>query len=70
MKAIKIIVSAWSVAFIIMFFVVLASTEPSDPSRKSSYILLIFVLFSLAVTGVGWLWYRSGEKDHDNDSGA
>ena len=57
-EALMIIASAWSVAFIVLFFVFAAADKPVAPSMADARIHVIFVLFVGAITGVGWLWFR------------
>jgi hypothetical protein len=61
-EMIKIITSAWSVAFIILFFLVAAAPTPTDTSITPIRDWEILVLFALAITGAGWLLARRMER--------
>lgn len=60
-EALKVIASAWSVAFIALFFLSFRPDRNPDP-------IVTLILFALAVTGSGWLWYRSRKKAESNPS--
>lgn len=60
MEAVKVIISAWSVAFIIMFVVVMAGPNPHPES--------VGITLAGAVTGAGWLWYRSSCKPSEGET--
>jgi hypothetical protein len=62
MEALKVIASAWSVAFIIMFVIF-----QLNDLGKSHPILWLFLLTS-AVTGSGWLTYRAQSKEPESAS--
>lgn len=53
-EAIKVIISAWSVAFIALAIF----GAPYIRDRTGAYAIIFFT----AVTGCGWLWYRSDNK--------
>ena len=65
---IKVITSAWSVAFILLFFLVAAAPKPSDASILQIRDWEILVLFGLAITGAGWLCARKLEKKRSGPS--
>jgi hypothetical protein len=53
-----IIASAWSVAFIVLFFVFAGVDKSVSPDMSDARVHVIFVLFVGAITGAGWLWFR------------
>lgn len=62
-EALKTIASAWAVAFIILFAAFILSPLPvNDPGKMIVRGHLDFTFFVGAVTGAGWLWYRSRER--------
>lgn len=61
MGAMKVIASAWSGAFIVAFLLWCSSVQ-----SKPDTLLTLFLLAG-AITGGGWLSYRSAEKAKEND---
>lgn len=57
-EALMIVTSAWSTAFIVLFFVFAAVDKPVASDMADARVHVIFGLFVGAVTGVGWLWFR------------
>lgn len=62
-EAAKVIVSSWSVVFIVLFlldFARIGEGQAPDPE----YFAVVFIG---AVTGAGWLIYRSNTKETKGD---
>jgi membrane protein DedA with SNARE-associated domain len=57
-EALMVMVSAWSIAFIVLFLVFATVDKPVAPDMADARVHVIFVLFVGAVTGAGWLWFR------------
>lgn len=63
MEALKVIASAWAVAFIILFGLWTLTLPTVKPDHRILIWFAIWlVLLSGAVTGAGWLYYRSTSK--------
>jgi uncharacterized membrane protein len=62
-ELLKLIASAWSVAFIVLFLYSALST-PTHPAPTEDTVCAILILFAGAVTGAAWLYYRHREKNH------
>lgn len=63
--ALMTIMSAWSVTFIVLFFVFVLAESPVTLDSLVARNHIIFALFVGAVTGAGWLWFRHVAKRHD-----
>jgi uncharacterized membrane protein len=62
-EALKVIASAWSVAFIVLFLYS-GLCIPTHPAPTEDTVCAILILFAGAVTGAAWLYYRHKEKKH------
>ena len=67
-ETLSIIVSAWSTAFVALFFIYAIADMPPDPLLAEFRARVIIFLFVGAVTGAGWLWHRHAMKKQRNDS--
>lgn len=67
-QALMVIASAWSTAFIILFFAFAILCTPISPTRAEVYGDAPFILLAGAVTGVGWLWFRRETKKKSSKS--
>jgi hypothetical protein len=63
-EALMIIASAWSTAFILLFLLFVVTDKASTPEEQIIRAHVIVTLFIGAVTGSGWLWFRSHSKKH------
>lgn len=61
-EALSVIASAWSVAFMLLFLGMCSLLDDSIETAKPMFTTAFFVLMTLAVTGSGWLGYRSRVK--------
>lgn len=59
-EALGTIVSAWAVAFIVLFLLSIQMTATGVPDPHKGHI--VFILFVGAVNGSGWLWFRHKGK--------
>jgi protein-S-isoprenylcysteine O-methyltransferase Ste14 len=55
-EALKVIASAWSVAFVVLFFASVTTAPQAGLSSERVHIILFLMV--AAVTGSGWLWFR------------
>jgi hypothetical protein len=60
-EALKIIVSAWSVALIVLFFIFFTAETPS-PEFATARAHTMIELLTGSITATGWLWFRHQEK--------
>jgi hypothetical protein len=55
-EALKVIASAWSVAFVVLFLASVTTAPQAGLSPERVHIILFLMVG--AVTGSGWLWFR------------
>jgi hypothetical protein len=58
-EALKVIASGWAVAFIGVFIAFVGAIRPGF---DDAFAVDVFISFVGAITGMGWLIYRSREK--------
>ena len=67
-ETLSVILSAWSTAFVTLFFIYAVADMPPDPGLADFRARVIIFLFVGAVTGAGWLWHRHAMKRQQKDS--
>lgn len=68
-EAFTVIASAWSTAFIVLFFAFAIAAPPGATDDATARAYVILFLFVGAVTGAGWLWFRRGFKKRQRQRG-
>lgn len=61
-EALMVMGSAWSIVLIALFVIFALSQVPAPSDHPEARADVITLLFVGAVTGAGWLWYRSQVK--------
>lgn len=67
-ETIKVIASAWSTAFIILFLLLVTADRPADEDTALARQHLTYYLSVGAITGAGWLWARYESKRRRRDA--